>query len=222
VNGYRELRNALMSLNTLSNNTTRRLDNTYYSVLEKLSVLQNTISSLKELAGLTKELNEEFKSESEELVGDIQAQLDGFQGFEEQEKRITDLQARIVQGRDKIKILGGRVDVVRERVEGWEKAEFEWQEKTRKRLRVLWTLMSIVLVIFIALVVFRNTPARSHPHLPDGMNASSLAEKIPSLEQIGNETINLTRKTIDAWEGLKERDGEELEDDPRLRIFDEL
>jgi hypothetical protein len=211
-----------VTLNTLSNNTTRRLDNTYYSVLEKLSLLQNTISSLKELAGLTRELNEEFKNESEEIVGDIRVQLDGFQGFEEQEKRIADLQARIVQGRDKIKILGGRVDVVRERVEGWEKAEFEWQEKTRKRLRVLWTLMSIVAVIVIALVVFRHTPARNHPHLPEGMNASTLADKIPSFEQIANDTVNLTRKTVDALEGLKDRDGEELEDDPRLRIFDEL
>lgn len=218
----RELRNALMTLNTLSNNTTRRLDNTYYSVLEKLSLLQNTISSLKELAGLTRELNAEFKNESEEIVGDIRAQLDGFQGFEEQEKRITDLQERIVQGRDKIKILGSRVDVVRERVEGWEKAELEWQEKTRKRLRVLWTLMSIVVVIVIALVVFRHTPARTHPHLPEGMNTSTLTDKIPSFEQIANDTVNLTRKTVDALEGLRGKDSEELEDDPRLRIFDEL
>jgi hypothetical protein len=220
----RELSNALISLNTLSNNTTRRLDNTYYSVLENLSMLQNTISSLKELAGIARELNGEFKSESEEIVGDIRIQLDGFEGFEKQEKKIAGLQARIVQGRDRIKVLGGRVDVVRDRVEGWEKAEFEWQEKTRKRLRVLWTVMSICAVLVVALVGFQYTPARMQgPGVIKGMNSSErLEEKIPSMEEIGNETFNLTRKTSDALKGLRDRDEERVEDDPRLRLFDEL
>jgi len=173
---------------------------------------------------MTKELNEEFKSESEEIVGDIRIQLDGFEGFEKQEKKIAGLQARIVQGRDKIKVLGGRVDVVRKRVEGWEKAEFEWQKKTRKRLRMLWTVMSICAVIVVTLVVFQYTPAKTQgPGVIMGMNASEqLKEKIPTMEETENETFNLRRKTGDALKGLQERDEEGLGDDPRLRLFDEL
>ncbi|TVY40764.1 hypothetical protein LSUB1_G002043 [Lachnellula subtilissima] len=177
-----ELRNALMSLNTLSNNTTRRLDNTYYSVLEKLSVLQNTIISLKELAGMTKALNSEFKTESEEIVSDIRGQIDAFEGFESQESKIAGLQARIVQGREKITVLGGRVDVVRERVEGWERAEFAWQEKTRKRLRGLWIVMSVVAVLVLALVVLRHTPARTQgPGVIQGVNMTGLEKKVAEI-----------------------------------------
>ena len=189
-------------------------------------MLQNTVSSLKELAGMAKELNEEFKSESEEFVSDIRIQLDGFEGFEEQEEKIAGRQARIVQGIDRIKMLGGRVDVVRDRVEGWEKAEFEWQEKTRKRLRVLWTVMLICAVLVVALMVFQYTPARTQgPGVIQGMNASEQLEmKIPTMEEIGNETFNLTRETSDALKGLRDGDEEEerLVDDPRLRLLDEL
>ncbi|TVY47213.1 hypothetical protein LCER1_G007701 [Lachnellula cervina] len=227
-----ELRNALISLNTLSNNTTRRLDNTYYNVLEKLSMLQNTISSLKELAGMTKALNSEFKTESEEIVSDIRMQIDSFEGFESQESKIAGLQARIVQGREKITVLGGRVDVVRERVEGWEKAELEWQEKTRKRLRVLWIVMSVVAVLVVALVVLRYTPARTQgPGVIKGMNMTGLEKKVEEI-QVG--VSNLTRgigtgdklKELQELQELQDGDGDEdedsLEDDPRLRLLDEL
>ncbi|TVY18550.1 hypothetical protein LARI1_G002133 [Lachnellula arida] len=217
-----ELRNALISLNTLSNNTTRRLDNTYYNVLEKLSMLQNTISSLKELAGMTKALNSEFKAESEEIVSDIRMQIDSFEGFESQESKIAGLQARIVQGREKITVLGGRVDVVRERVEGWEKAELEWQEKTRKRLRVLWIVMSVVAVLVVAIVVLRYTPARTQgPGVVKGMNMTGLEKKV---EEIGGGVFNLTRGvgTGDKLKGLQDGDEDSLADDPRLRLLDEL
>ncbi|TVY87363.1 hypothetical protein LAWI1_G005723, partial [Lachnellula willkommii] len=209
-------------LNTLSNNTTRRLDNTYYNVLEKLSMLQNTISSLKELAGMTKALNSEFKAESEEIVSDIRMQIDSFEGFESQESKIAGLQARIVQGREKITVLGGRVDVVRERVEGWEKAELEWQEKTRKRLRVLWIVMSVVAVLVVAIVVLRYTPARTQgPGVVKGMNMTGLEKKV---EEIGGGVFNLTRGvgTGDKLKGLQDGDEDSLADDPRLRLLDEL
>lgn len=98
-----ELRNALMGLNTLSNNTTRKLDNAYYSVLEKLGVLQSTISSLKELATMTRQLNDEFKIESEELVRDVTSQLESFEQFTSQETRIVELAARVKAGRERIK-----------------------------------------------------------------------------------------------------------------------
>ena len=51
--------------------TTRRFEDTYYSVLEKLGTLQNTIVALKELAGLSREMNLAFTTEAEELVTDV-------------------------------------------------------------------------------------------------------------------------------------------------------
>jgi len=214
-----------MGLNALSVNTTRRLDNTYYSVLEKLSVLQNTITSFKELATMTRHLNEEFKTESEEVVTEVKALLDGFGGFEEQQNRIETLQERVKKGRQKIKTLAERVAVVRERLEGWEQAEGEWQEKTRKRLRILWIVMSVCAAIFIILMVFQYTPARTHgPGVIQGLNVSDLAGKLPDMEMIKNETWRLKRSTVDAqeWPQNKNEEEERLEPDPRLRVFDEL
>ena len=216
-----------MGLNTLSNNTTRRLDTTYYTVLEKLSTLQNTIASMKEVATMTRQLNTDFKTESEEVVKDITTQLEGFEGFEKQQKRIESLQERVKKGRERIKSLGGRVEAVKERVESWEMAEGEWQEKTRKRLRILWILMSVCAAVVLALVVFQYTPARTQgPGVMKGFNASSLVEKIPDMEKLKNETWNLKMSTEDALESLrhkhKEEEEDRLEPDPRLRLFDEL
>lgn len=212
-----ELRNTLMDLNAHSNNTTRRLDGTYYSVLEKVSILQSTITSLKELAAMARQLNEEFKAESEEVAGEFQTQLDSFDNFEEQQKKVAYLAGRVNQGRDKIKELGGRVELVRQRVTSWELAEQEWQENTRKRLRILWILMAIIIAALFAVMVFPKT------HVPGVTTDGSLAaERLP--EKILNETIHLKDLTVEMWNDLlqKNEPEEDQDEDSRLRIFDDL
>jgi hypothetical protein len=216
-----ELRNALLELNALSNNTTRRLDNTYYSVLEKLSILQSTITSMKELASMTRRLNEEFSTEAEGVITDVKMQLDGFEGFEDQEQRITSLAERVQKGRKRIGVLAGRVEAVRSRVDGWEEAEKEWKDKTRKRLKIMWIVMAVIGGIFLAGLVFQYSPAK--PNIPDtskALNASGLLGRMPDMEAINNGTREVSRAIGQTLEGL--RDNERREDDPRLRIFDEL
>jgi hypothetical protein len=218
---YSELRNALLGLNTLSNNTTRRLDNTYYSVLEKLSTLQNTIASLKELANMTRKLNDDFKREAEEVVTDINTQLSTFEGFDDQQERVEALAERVQAGRERIKALGSRVDVVKERVTCWEQAEAEWKGKTRKRLRIMWTFMFIVWFIVMGMVMYQYTPAKTHgPGNLKGLNVTGLLGKMPDMD-LENETWTLKRKTEDALAGLRNTP-DRLEEDPRLRLFDEL
>ena len=220
----RELRNELMKLNTLSNNTTRRLDNTYYSVLEKLSVLQQTITSLKELASMTKELNTEFQHESEDVVTEIENSLEGFQGFEEQQKRIEGLAERVKVGREKIKMLGDRVEVVKERVDGWETADREGQVRTKKRLRIMWGLVGFVGVIVLGVAGLKYSLDEEQGWgALEGLN-ETVAEGLPDFKRIRNETWTLKENTVEALEKMREktRDREELPEDPRLRVFDEL
>lgn len=212
----------MLELNTLSVNATRQLDNTYYSVLEKLSTLHNTISSLKELANMTRKLNEDFKVDSAEVVKDVTIELDRFEGFGDQERKIEALAARVKTGRERIKTLGSRVNIVRERVSCWEQAEMEWKEKTRKRLRIMWTGMFIFAFIMMGLAIFQYSPAKTHGPSPSkGLNASGLLGKIPDLETLKNETWSLKRETEHALEGLRNTQ-DTLEEDPRLRVFDEL
>jgi len=168
---------------------------------------------------MTRNLNEDFKGESEEIVTDITGQINAFEGFTEQEKKIEALAERIQEGRERIKLLGGRVEVVKERVSGWETAEEEWQNKTRKRLKVLWILISIFGAIFLGLMFL---PARTQgPGVMKGLNTSGLLGKMPDMETIKNETWTPKKEAGDALEGLINKK-EELDDDPRLRAFDEL
>lgn len=221
---HSELRKSLVDLNTLSNTTTSRLDNTYYNVLEKLSILHSIIASLKELATLTRQLNDDFIKESTEVVKDIEIQLDGFGDFHPQERKIENLEHRIEAGREKAHMLGDRVDLVKQKIERWERVESEWQQRTRKRLKFLWAITAVALLLLAGLVAFQYTPARTHgPGTLRGFNVSNISENIPELEDVfGNETQSLKRSAIDTLKKLRRVPEEELEDDPRLRAFDEL
>ena len=139
-------------------------------------------------------------------------------------------------GRAKIATLNDRVDVVRRKVEGYEFAEGEWQDKTRKRLRVMWIVMSVITVVVIGLVLFRYTPAKSFgPGAVHGIDASELRARMMGEEGAnGNDSWSLRRdgemareKGEGMLERLKrtqnengERDGGGV--DERLRVFDEL
>lgn len=130
--------------------TTRRLDDTYYNVLEKLTTLQNTIVALKDLAQASTLTNDGFIAESQAVVTEAQAQLDSFGDFSEQQARVQALQERVHGGRERIAALSARVDVVRERVEKWERADREWQERTRRRLKIMWgVLFGLGLLILV-------------------------------------------------------------------------
>lgn len=143
-------RKSLSELNTFSTMTTRRLDETYYNVLEKLTTLQNTIVALKNLAQASTTTNDGFIAESQAVITDAQAQLDGFGDFTEQQRRVQALQDRVHGGRERIAALSARVDVVRQRVEKWERADREWQERTRRRLKIMWgVLFGMGLVILV-------------------------------------------------------------------------
>ncbi|CAN8098906.1 unnamed protein product [Discula destructiva] len=141
---------SLVDLATFSTTTTRRLDETYYSVLEKLTTLQNTIVALKDLAHASATTNNDFVAEAHIVLTEAQSQLDGFGDFAEQQARVQALQDRVHGGRERIAALSARVDVVRQRVEKWERADREWQETTRRRLKIMWgVLLGVGLVLLL-------------------------------------------------------------------------
>jgi hypothetical protein len=118
-----------------------------------MSVLQSSIIGLKELAQRSQRIPDDFQRDTDSLASDIRAQVDSFNRFEQQRARVDVLQDRIEKGRAKIATLSERVDVVGHRVEGWERADKEWQERTRKRLKVIWTIMSVIFFAMLLLFV---------------------------------------------------------------------
>lgn len=144
------IRKALASLAVFSTTTNRRLDDTYYVVLQKLTTLQNTILALKDLAQASSAASAGFIAESQSVLAEAQSQLDALGSFAEQESRVRALQDRVHGGREKIAALSGRVDVVRTRVERWERADRDWQERTRRRLKIVWgVVMGVALMLLV-------------------------------------------------------------------------
>ncbi|KFY12699.1 hypothetical protein V492_03717 [Pseudogymnoascus sp. VKM F-4246] len=226
---YRDLvvgdpRKSLHDLRILSNTTTSRLDNTYYSVLEKLSVLQASIASLKELSLIARQLNEDFDDDTQAVAKEIQEQIKAFGDFQEPQTKIEALQARIQTGREKVNKLGARVEVIRKRAEGWAKVEDQWQEKTRKRIKLFWGLSATAVIVLVGLLIFQYTPARSPgPGIMDGLNTHGIKSGILDLERgLVNESLTIETQVAEPLEGLRKKPDNSLDDDPRLRVFDEL
>lgn len=219
------LKKSLVDLNTFSNATTRRLDDAYYSVLEKMGVLESTIIALKELASMAQETDATFKKESEVLFNDISSQLDSFGQFDGQQARIETLQSRIDDGMAKVKALSERVDLVHRRIEGWERADREWQERTRRRLKVIWVATSIVIFLLLLLVI-------SAQYVPAGLEEATVGVANESLNdlrnasRIGEDTAaaleSEVRRLFDASLNQTAKEPPPPPVDERLRVFDEL
>ncbi|KAF6808097.1 hypothetical protein CSOJ01_07785 [Colletotrichum sojae] len=215
------LKKSLVDLSTFSTATTRRLDETYYSVLEKKSVLQSTISAIKELAVVSRRMTGEFEREAGEMARDVDGQLAAFGRFGEQESRIGALQGRIEDGRTRIRGLSERVDLVRRRIEGWERADREWQEKTRKRLRMVWIVMSVVFAVLVLLFT-----GAQYAQQASGVDLEAAAARIVEKgvkRSVGG--FGIGEKGPEGKEGpvpplWEDRHAQEEED--QLRVFDEL
>ena len=212
-------------MNEFSGATTRRLDETYYSVLEKLSVLQSTVVALKELADVSQEMTKGFKKEAQELVTDTENQLETFGQFNNQEQRIESLQDRVRQGRLKIQTLSERVDAVRERIEGWERADRDWQERTRKRLKIIWIIMSVVFLLLILLFI-------GVQYAPESLETTTVRLADEAMTKLRNGTERPKNGSLsDALRSEHEKiwgapnrtsGGAGPDTDGMLRIFDEL
>lgn len=100
--------------------------------------------ALKDVADQSNEICETFDKDTRSMENEIARQLGSLGHFQTQQSKITSLQSRIENGRKEIDGLNARVDTVRKKVEKWERADRQWQEKTRKRLKIIWSVGSAV------------------------------------------------------------------------------
>ncbi|PHH77867.1 hypothetical protein CDD82_3311 [Ophiocordyceps australis] len=212
------LMQSLTELNVFSASMTKRLDERYYAVLEKMSMLQNTVAAMKVLAETSRNICDSFDKDTKELHGEIVEQLRAVSCLDPQEARISELLNRIHQDRSRIKALTDRIDIVRERVEGWERADRAWQENTRRRLKIIWSITSVATILVIALAVSVNG-GRVATHAP---GSGSLGRPLGGwLNSSFNGSQNGSQAqesgTGDGLSCTLRRD-----DDERLRAFDEL
>lgn len=179
---------------------TRRLDYTYYNLLEKITALNSTIGSFQELSDSASTLLSDFERETANLDQDIRRQIDDLKGFQPQMQKADALEKRMQRGRQRVEDLGRRLEAVRLEIDSWEQRESEWQSRVSRRLRIFWAVVGSACLVLVLALILQNWPAISSrhqgPELPtDTTNRSSLGaayqsdacESVLDLPSRGNE-----------------------------------
>jgi hypothetical protein len=177
------IKSSLDSLNILAIETTRRLDDTYYSLLAKQSSLSHTVLQLKDLSTTIMASATSFNSEAAGLVDIVHTHSVSFDTLDKQQNLIESLEGRVKQGRIGAKSLGERLESVRLRIEGWEKKETEWQTSTNRRLRMLWSTIGLVVLIFMVLMCTSYGPRHKAPSI----SSQATARPYSSIPEVGKE-----------------------------------
>ncbi|KAK4507187.1 hypothetical protein PRZ48_000922 [Zasmidium cellare] len=200
-----ELRESLKSVEEAAMSSTRQLDDTYYSILEKASILRSTVASLQQLAEESRRMHSSFNDDTNKLVSETKRNLASFGNFEGQEKTINNLVSNLKTSKDKTSALNDRLEAARNRIEAYEKREKEKQKKRRKNWWIVWG----VLLAFVLLVLGVWT----------AKHRSTVGTRIHSVAKVLDEFGNELASPVMA--GL--RPSGSVRVDGRLeRLFDEL
>ncbi|KAJ5587959.1 uncharacterized protein N7459_003724 [Penicillium hispanicum] len=189
--GEEYLRSALSSIGTLATDLTRRLDYTYYNLLEKVTALNSTIGSFQELSDSASVLLNDFERETAGLDQETRKQINDLKGFEPQIQKADALEARMKVGRKRVEGLGTRLESVRREIDSWEKREFEWQSRVSRRLRIFWAVVTSALLVLVLALVLQHWPALSLP-----------SENLPPLTETLNRSSPGAPDPSDTWESV--------------------
>lgn len=159
VRRKKELRESLKNVEEVAMSSTRQLDDTYYTILEKASLLRSTVSRLQGLAEESRTMHSTFQEQRGKLEKDTTENLKGFENFESQEKAINDLVSQLKNAKDQRDRLGQRLEAARNRVEAYEMREKEKKKKSRMRWSVTWAVLVAFLVLIVAYLVTKRRDA---------------------------------------------------------------
>ncbi|KAL4867857.1 hypothetical protein BDV12DRAFT_186406 [Aspergillus spectabilis] len=239
--GEEYLRSALSVIGTLATDITRRLDYTYYGLLEKIAALNVTIASFQDLSDSTSKLFDDFQRETTGLEQDIRKQIGDLHEFQPQLERIEALEERMRASKMRAKALGNRLEAMRNEIGRWDKREVEWQMRTNQRLRIFWgVVVTAILAILVAIVLQHWPSEEASPGfrtIPKALKLPSIPCRIPLPKQhddlpsdMKDEYAWSAEPTAAAYNGSpstttkssETNDSTRLADYDPLRIFDEL
>lgn len=148
---------ALNALSKDAHTATRKLDDTYYSLLEKLVSLKATLASLQQLSEQAKSSKDEFGQDAEALTSEVKGQIEGFGGYRAQEQNVDDLVTRLNNGKEKAGKLEARLETCRGRLEKWERKQQEEQKLRNRTWAITWAVLATVLAIILTIVFWRKS-----------------------------------------------------------------
>lgn len=143
-----ELQRRLAAVNKTSVDITRRLDYTYYSLLEKVGNLVAIVQSFQSLSTQTRSLIDKFTKEASVLEKDVKIKVETFKtSFDEREVRVRRLEERGARANAMAQDLGARLENARQRVEAWEEKQGAERRRRSRFWRSTWTLVIVALVV---------------------------------------------------------------------------
>jgi hypothetical protein len=177
-----QLRESLKSVEEVGMSSTRQLDDTYYAILEKASILRSTVASIQQLADESRKMHSNFQEETGKMERETTQQLEGYGNFEQQEKRINELVGQLQGSRQRTNALNDRLESARLRVEAFEQQENTREAKRRVRMHVAWTSAVAVLVLIVAIILAKNRKAVSR-------QVGSMTEQLVKLGDIAEDVV---------------------------------
>ena len=233
-----ELRIRLAEMNKTATDLTRRLDYTYYGLLEKVGNLVATAQNFQSLNRQTAGLMENFEKESRVLEADIRRRTRNFrEGFRAREAR-EDLERRGFRAKARATDLSVRLDAAKLVVEEWERREVVGLMRWGRFCRTLgycFTVMIVVVLVAVAIKEWRGVgdpvriglgiPRVGHANQSLGLDKNVLREiDVPDdvrevLSGIEERQWRIRRQDT-AKGGKPSREGDEK--DKRLRALGEL
>lgn len=150
------LRSSFKEVEDIGMSSTRQLDDTYYGILEKASLLRATISNLQQLADESKKIHSAFRDSTSKLETETNETLQSFNNFSQQESRINTLVSALRSSREKTEKLNSRLEAARHRVEAYESRDNAAQAKRRAQWHTAWLCLFGVAVVIVAMLVAKN------------------------------------------------------------------
>jgi uncharacterized coiled-coil protein SlyX len=152
----KELRTSLQNAEEVAMSRTRQLDDTYYTILDKASLLRSTVANLQQLAEESRQMDALFQERKGKLEEDTRGLVQSFDNFDAQEKTITELVEQLKASKTQTAQLNDRLEAARNRVEAYEQREKAKAANRRKRWSAIWGALVGMLVLVVAFVVARN------------------------------------------------------------------
>lgn len=180
----------------MATDVTRRLDYTYYNLLEKITSLNLTIASFQELSDSASTLLGDFERETAGLDQDIRKQLEDLKGFGPQIQKADALEQRMQAGRQRVEELGKRLETVRYEIDSWEQRETEWQKRTSRRLRIFWGIVTSALLVLVLSLVLQYRPhlQSSHPETSRLTASNHSSPSVPPRSEVWGGTLGFGNK----------------------------
>ena len=201
-----ELRESLKNVEEVGMSSTRQLDDTYYAILEKSSMLRSTVASLQQLADESRRMHKAFQEDTANLEKDTNQNLESFGNFDNQERTINDLVKKLQDSRGRTNTLNDRLESARLRVEAYEERESVKNKRRRYRFHVFWASLVGLILLVIAVLLARNRRAVGH-----------------QLSTVGEHLVKLGDVADDIVAPISSRLRPAPSEDPYLsKLFDEL